>query len=81
MPILSMSEHGVIKCFVDVVLDVEMTSKNEFKQALQSRAFGDLPIPFHVDVNLDEIAKIDIAAVSLPNGRVIVVKIINQYAR
>ena len=77
MPILPMSEHGVVKCFVDVIMDVEVTSKNELKQALQSRAFGDLPVPFGITLAPEVIAKLDIAMVRQPNSRFIIVKIIN----
>ena len=74
-----MTDNGVAKCFLDIVMDVEgPLPKGDLKQAFMSKtSLAELPAPFGLAKDPKQHVKADIAVVPGNDGKYLVCKIIH----
>ena len=78
LPMYEMLERGVVKCIIDVVMDVQGdVPTREIKSSLQSKDLKEVPAPYCIVQHPQCPVKLDIAVLKQLNGNHTAIKIIN----
>ncbi|CAE7467314.1 unnamed protein product [Symbiodinium sp. CCMP2592] len=76
LPTLDFPAGGKIKCFVDLVSDVDIeVPKAVIKEGFQSKTYEDIPAPFGMKSKITGPFKLDIAIMLQQNGKHTVIKL------
>ena len=77
MPVVDIISKGFVKCFVDVIVDVQGSPPvNEIKASLQAKAIKELPQPYSLAWEIACSLKFDSAIIKQNRGNHMVVQIV-----
>ena len=77
LPIYDCPSTGVVKCILDIVMDVPSFPSTLIKQLVQDKRFRDLPTPYCIAEDWDSPVRMDMAVLPQANGKFCVLKILN----